>query len=113
MAPHQGHDERRRKRNRNNHKSQETEHRGLLRLRETLDVQRCPLERAYPLVLRSMTSLSQNRCDGDHNLGDLGSGAGAIWWAPTPRGIVGERGPYGLGMALSMTLIQPWPPSLM
>jgi hypothetical protein len=47
-----------------------------------------------------MTSLSQNRCDGDHNLGDLGSGAGAIWWVPTPRGIVGERGPYGLGMAV-------------
>ena len=33
-------------------------------------------------------------------MGDLGSGAGAIWWAPTPRGIVGERGPYGLGMAV-------------
>ena len=47
-----------------------------------------------------MTSLSQSRCDGDHNLGDLGSGAVAIWWAPTPRGIVGERGPYGLGMAV-------------
>jgi hypothetical protein len=43
---------------------------------------------------------AESMWDGDHNLGDLGSGAGAIWWAPTPRGIVGERGPYGLGMAV-------------
>ena len=51
------------------------------------------IERAYALLLRSMTSLSQNRCDGDHNLGDLGSGAGAIWWTPTPEELSVSGGP--------------------
>jgi hypothetical protein len=46
-APNQGHNERRRKPNRNNHESQEIEHQGLLQFRKTLDAQRCPLDGLY------------------------------------------------------------------